>query len=86
MAMTERMIRRMITEELTALSEAPGEAPSPGRVSPMMSYRRRDVSDVERSFAQLVRDLGAEEFARMLVRAISDDEKSKSLARFMQRG
>jgi len=51
-----------------------------------MDYRQAGVSDPERAFARLVRDLGPDEFARMLVRAIGEGERASSIARFMQGG
>jgi hypothetical protein len=85
MRITESQLRQIIREEAKSLSEAPGEAPSAPYRPATMNYSRPGQSEAERTFARLIRDMGAERFAKELIYALGDRERADSLARFMSR-
>jgi hypothetical protein len=83
MRITESQLRKIVREEAKSLSEAPGEAPRAPYRPATMSYSKPGQSEAERTFARLIRDRGADWFAKELIYALGDSERAESLARFM---
>ena len=84
MKITEGQIRQIVREEISALNESSRGAPTPPYRPPLLNYRRPDVTGAEYDLSQSIRELGADEFARRLVRAIGDRERAESIARFIK--